>query len=138
MAAYARASVIKNLSLKVATVEHANEVTNAILTPDQNVQTLRTGVPDGTITDADNPVWNLTLEGVQDFGSGSLGAALRTAADAGTTLAVVYQPFPGTGQDVATFSIRPVQVPFGGQVGSFRTFNVTIPVVGAPTWSQSS
>jgi hypothetical protein len=137
MVAYARAHVIKNLSLKVEDMEYANQVTKATLTPDQTTQTLRVGVPDGTITDTDSAVWTFSLAGVQDFGSGSLGAALRTAAAAGTDLDVVYIPKNGTSQDQATFVLRPTQIPFGGEVGSFRTFDVDMPVVGQPTFAQS-
>lgn len=138
MTAYARAHVMKNSVFEVDEVDYANQVTNVTLTPEQNVQTLATLVPDGVITDTDNPVWTLTLAGVQDFGASSLGAALRTAASAGTDLDVEYQPKAGTGQDKAVFVIRPVHIPFGGSQGEFRTFDVQIPVVGQPTFSQSS
>jgi len=138
MAVYARAHVIKDMVFTVETVDYANQVTKVRLVPDQATQTLRTGVPDGTITDTDSAVWTLELSGVQDFGTGSLGAALRTAASAGTDLDVEYQPKSGTGQDKAVFTIRPTQIPFGGDVGSFRVFDVTVPVVGQPTFSQSA
>jgi hypothetical protein len=138
MVAYARAHVVKNIVFTVEAVDYANQVTKVRLVPDQSVQTMRTAVPDGTITDTDSPVWTLELAGVQDFGTGSLGAALRTAANAGTDLDVEYQPKAGTGQDKAVFVIRPTQIPFGGDVGNFRTFDVTIPVIGQPTFSQSA
>lgn len=138
MPAYARAHVMRNSSFEVDEVEYAGQVTKVILQPDTPVQTLRTLVPDGTIQDTDNPSWMLELAGVQDFGAGSLGAALRTAAAAGTELDVVFQPKLGTGQDVATFSIKPVQIPFGAEQGAFRVFDVEIPVVGQPAWSQSA
>lgn len=137
MVAYARAHVIDNLSLKIATIEYANQVTKAQLTPDQTTQTLRVGVPDGTVTDTDSAVWTFSLAGIQDYGTGSLGAALRTAATAGTDIEVVYIPKAGTSQDQATFTIRPTQLPFGGEVSSFRTFDVDIPVLGQPVFAQS-
>lgn len=138
MTAYARAHVIKNVMFEVETVDYGNQVTKVRLVPEQSTQTLRTMVPDGVITDTDSAAWTLELAGVQDFGTGSLGAALRTAAAAGTDLDVEYQPKDGVGQDKAVFVIRPTQIPFGGDSGSFRTFDVTVPVVGQPTFSQSS
>jgi len=137
MVAYARAHVIKYAVFDVDEVSYNNQVTKVRLVPDTPIQTLRTMDPAGTVTDADSAVWSLELAGIQDFGVGSLGAALRAAADAGTDLDVVFQPKTGVGQDLAEFTIRPVNIPFGGEAGSFRTFDVTVPVVGAPAFDQS-
>lgn len=138
MVAYARAHVIKYAVFEVDAVDYANQVTKVRLVPDTPTQTLRTMDPTGTITDADSAVWALELAGIQDFGAGSLGAALRTAAAAGTDLDVEFQPKTGTGQDTATFTIRPINIAFGGDAGAFRTFDTNIPVVGTPTFSQSA
>lgn len=138
MTAYARAFVIKDLLLTVDGTDYSNQVTKVTLTPDQNIQTLKTGVPDGAITDSDSPTWTLGLSGINDDGTGSLGHALRVAYAAGTDLDCVYQPKDASGQDKATFTIRPNALPFGGEVGSFHLFDTTIPVIGEPTFSQSS
>jgi hypothetical protein len=138
MVAFARAHVIKYAVFEVDEVEYNNQVTKVRLVPDTPIQTLRTMDPAGTVTDADSAVWTLELAGIQDFGTGSLGLALRTAANAGTDLDVVFQPKTGTGQDSAAFTIRPVNIPFGGDTGSFRTFDVTVPVIGSPVITQSS
>lgn len=137
MVAYARAHVIKYASLEIDEVEYNNQVTKARLVPDTPTQTLRVMEPASSITDTDTAVWSFELAGIQDFGAGSLGAALRTAAAAGTDVDVVFQPKNGVGNDVATFTIRPINIPFGGDVGTFRTFDTNIPVIGAPAWSQS-
>jgi hypothetical protein len=137
MVAYARAHVIKYAVFEVETVEYNAQVTKVRLVPDTPTQTLRVMEPASSVVDADSPVWTLELAGIQDFGVGSLGAALRTAADAGTDLDVEFQPKTGVGQDRAVFSIRPVNIPFGGDQGAFRTFDVTVPVVGTPVFSQS-
>lgn len=138
MTAYARAFVIKDLLLTVDGDDYSNQVTKVLLTPDQNIQTLKTGVPDGAITDSDSPTWTCALSGINDDGTGSLGHALRVAYAAGTDLDCVYQPKNATGQDKATFTIRPNALPFGGEVGSFHLMDLTIPVVGEPSFSQSS
>lgn len=138
MTAYARAFVIKDLLFTVDGTDYSNQVTKVTITPDQNIQTLKTGVPDGAITDSDSPTWTLALAGINDDGAGSLGHALRVAYANSTDLDCVYQPHSGTGQDVNSFTIRPNALPFGGEVGSFHTFDTTIPVIGEPVLSQSS
>ena len=137
MVAYARAHVIKYALFEVDSVEYNNQVTKVRLVPDTPTQTLRVMEPNSAVVDADSATWTLELAGIQDFGAGSLGAALRTAAAAGTDLDVEFQPKTGSGQDLATFTIRPVHIPFGGDTGTFRTFDVTVPVVGTPVFSQS-
>jgi hypothetical protein len=138
MTAYSRAFVIKDLLFTVEATDYSNQVTKVTLTPDQNIQTLKTGVPDGAITDSDSPTWTLALSGINDNGAGSLGSALRTAYASGTDLDCVYQPKNASGQDKATFTIRPNALPFGGDVGSFHTMDLTVPVIGEPVFSQSS
>ena len=137
MAAYARAHVIKNLLFKVEATDYSNQVSEVTLTPEQSVQTLKTGVPDGAITDTDSATWTVVLNIVQDFGSGALAKALWDAALAGEDLDCTYQPRAGFSQDLFTFTIRPTVFSLGGQVGQFRTSSVTIPVVGQPVPSQS-
>lgn len=138
MTAYARAFVIKDLFFQCDGTDYSNQVTKVTLTPDQNIQTLKTGVPDGAITDSDSATWTVALAGVNDDGAGSLGHALRVAAAASTDLDCVYQPKAGAGQDQASFTIRPNDLPFGGEVGGFHVFDITIPIVGKPTIIQSS
>jgi hypothetical protein len=138
MVAYARAHVMKYAIFTVDDIDMANQVTKVRLVPDQPTQSLRVLVPDGTITDTDSATWTLELSGIQDFGSGSLGAAIRTAADAGTSMDIVFQPRTGSGEDKAEFTIKPLHLPFGGDQGSFRVFDATFPVEGEPTFSQST
>lgn len=138
MVAYARAFVIKDLYFAVEGTDYSNQVTKVTLTPDQNIQTLKTGVPDGAITDSDSATWTLALSGVNDNGAGSLGHALRVAYAAGTDLDVTYRPKDASAQDQSDFTIRPNAMPFGGEVGGFHLFDTTIPVIGEPVLSQSS
>jgi hypothetical protein len=138
MVAYARAHVIKYAVFEIDAVDYANQVTKVRLVPDSPTQTLRTMDPTGTLTDADSATWALELAGIQDFGTGSLGAALRSAAAAGEDLEVEFQPKTGAGQDKAVFTIRPIAIAFGGDAGAFRTFDTNVPVIGTPTWSQSA
>ncbi len=136
MAAYARAHVMRNSTVQIATVESTNQLTTVVFTPDQPVQQMRVLSPTDTITDADTTTWTCQLVGIQDFGTGSLGAALRAAS--GTILAVEFQPRTGTGQDKITANILALDIPFGGEQGAWRTFDMTFPVQGQPTFAQST
>lgn len=136
MAAYARAHVMKNATVTIDSVEYKSQLSTVLLTPDQPIQQLRVLSPTDTLTDADTAVWTCQLVGVQDFGTGSLGAALRSAS--GTFVSLVFQPKAGTGQDKITASIMALDIPIGGEQGAWRTFDMTFPVQGSPTIAQST
>lgn len=136
MAGYARAHVVRNATITINAVEYKAQITKAQLIPDTPIQTLRTLVPDGVIQDVDSTVWTFEMSGVEARGAGSLGAALDTAA--GTVVEVVLQPKAGSAQDVATFSIVAMPISFGGEQGSFRTFEAEFPVTGQPVFTQSA
>lgn len=138
MVAYARAHVYRNASLEIETVEYANQHMTARLIPETTRQTLTTASPTGTIVDTSTPVWTFQLVGIEDAGTGAMWKAITDAAAAGTNLDVVLQPRVGTGQDVATFTLVPEALPFGGQVGEFRTFDHTFGVQGQPVFTQSA
>lgn len=136
MPAYARAHVMRDSKVTIGATEYNNQVTTVLLTPETPIQQMATLSPSGTITDVGTPLWSLQLVGIQDNGSGSLGAALRAAA--GTLLTLTFQPRTGTGQDSATCSFVAMQIPFGGAQGEFRTFDMTFPISGEPTFTQST
>jgi hypothetical protein len=129
--------VIRNAVVEIDTVEYANQVTVVRLTPETAIQQMPTMSPTGTVSDVGTPIWTCEMEGIEDNGTGSLGAALRTAANNGDTVELVFQPQAGTGQDVATATLVAMQIPFGGETGEFRTFSMTFPVEGSPVFSQS-
>lgn len=136
MTVYARAHVMRNIVATLEAVSYANQLSKARLIPDTPIQTMRTLVPDGVIQDIDSTVWSLELSGVQDYGAGGLADALNDAS--GTVLTLILQPKAGTGQDTATCEVLCLPVEFGGEQGSFRTFDTTLPVIGQPVFSQSS
>lgn len=129
---------MKNSSVVIDTVSYENQLTKARLVPDAPIQTLRTLVPDGILQDADSATWTLEIAGVQDRGTGGLAKAIDDAVTAGGSLTMTIQPKIGSGQDVATVTIIPVPVEFGGEQGNFRTFEASFAVVGQPTFSQSA
>lgn len=127
----ANAIVMKNALVTVDTVEFANQVRKARLVPTQNIQTYRTLVPDGAQQDVDSATWVLELAGLQINHTGGLADALRDGD--GLELDVILQPKVGTGQPKMTFVILGMQVPFGGETGTYMEIDMSFPVIGAPT-----
>jgi hypothetical protein len=134
--AYARAYVIRNpASVEIDAVEYKTQISKARLVPDTPTQTMRTF--GGVDKDRDSTSWTLELSGHQDRGAGGLAAAIDTAVAAGENLEVVIQPKDGTGQDVATCTFVPVPLEFGGEAGSWKTFEATFEVIDSPVFTQS-
>jgi hypothetical protein len=126
---------MKYAVVEIDDVDYAEDATTALRTGDAPTQTLRTLVPDGAVTDTDTPVYSFQLAGAQ---GGTLWAALYAAQ--GTVVDVVLQAEFGVGKTTETFSVLvPLgSVPFGGQQGGFRVFDITMPVQGAVVKGVSS
>lgn len=133
MAAYSGGFVLRNWLFKIGSTDYTNQTTGVELNPDQNVQTLRTGVPDGAIQDVDSAVWTIKLKGVQDYESGGLAAAL--SASAGNTGTFTYAPVNTTGKKSWTGTFRYVAPIVGGDQGKFADFELELPVIGTPSAS---
>lgn len=124
--------VLKDSLVEFETVDHANELTRARLVPDVPVQTLRTLVPDGAITDVDSAAWTFELAGVQKHVTGGLGFLLNTS-EPGTLLDVVYEPKAGvTGSVHYEFQVVSKPIPVGGDQGAQGLFEVVLEVIGSP------
>lgn len=136
MAGYARAFIMRDSTVTIDSVEYNGQLNKVRFVPDTPMEQMPVLVPTGTITDISTTTWTCELGGVQDNGSGSLGAALRAAA--GTLMEVIFQPRTGTGQDRIVASVMAMPIEFGGEQGSWRTFDITLPVDGQPTFSQST
>ncbi|MGW3619485.1 hypothetical protein [Micromonospora arida] len=130
------AHVMRHAIVTIDEVEYANQVTKVRLVPDTPVQTMRTLVPDGAVTDVDSTVWTLELSGLQIWIANGLAKALNDAA--GTEIEVTIQPKVGTGQSTATCTIVAKPIEFGGEQGSFRSFEADFPVIGEPVWGVSA
>lgn len=129
--------VIRNGSYKIATVEYNSIITKARLVPSQDVQTLMTAAPAGIIQDVGPIVWTWEVTMSADWtATTGLADILNTAASTGGTLAVIMAP-KLLGPN-ATFTIKAVAMPFGGDVGTFNTFDMSFPVEGLPTMGTDS
>lgn len=133
MAAPTGAFVLKDSSLTIATIEYANEVTKARLVAETPIQTVRTLVPDGQVSDTDSALWTFEMSFLQINATSHLCSALR-AASPGTQLAVVYTPKVGTGLSKATFTMVAIPPPFGGDQGQYMVAEMTFAVIGQPAF----
>ncbi len=130
--------VLKSSEVLINGTDYANQLTRARLVPETPSQSLRTLVPDGTITDTDSASWTFEIAGIQKHATGGL-AALLNAAEAGEILEVEWEPRKGVvGQPHYVFEVVAKAVPIGGDQGAFGTFEVTLDVVGAPVQTAIS
>lgn len=130
------AQVFKDALITVDGVDYANQLNKARLVPDQPIQTFRTLVPDGSVTDVDSATWVFELTGLQINIAGGLAEYLRSVT--GEEIEVVLQPKTGSGQPTATFTSTALDVEFGGEQGAFLPIDLTLPVKGRPTFGDSA
>lgn len=133
---YSRAFIMRDSVVTIDSVDYNNQLSAVRFVPDTPIEQMPVLVPTGTVTDTSTTLWQCELTGIQDNGSGSLGAALRAAS--GTKIPIVFQPRVGTGQDVLSATIVAMPIEFGGEQGSWRTFSITLPVDGQPVFTQST
>lgn len=136
MTAPAGAFVLRNPVFTLGGTAYANQATKTRLVPDVNMQTLRTLVPDGLVTDVDTAQWTFELSGIADWKTAQ-GMAKFLHDNHGLVVAVVLTPKPGTGERSAAFSIMAHSVPFGGEQGKWVIFEEEFGVIGAPVFSDS-
>lgn len=135
MPAATGAHVYRDAVITINSVVYTNQVTKARLVPDTPIQTVRTLVPDGAITDVDSTVWTFELSGLQINVAGGLSLALRSLV--GQQVTVILQPQSGLSKPIATFTIVALPAEFGGEQGSFLMSELEFPVVGAPVFGTS-
>jgi hypothetical protein len=128
--------LLKNSSVTFDGVEYKNSLSAAALTPSQEIQTLRTLDPTGTIQDVDSATWTFDITVVQSNDPDSLHAYLLE--NAGTEIEIVYQPSLGSGKRVATFTVIFLAPSFGGVQGAFPSSDLSLPVQGTPVYSVSA
>lgn len=125
------AYVLKDSLVKIEATDYANQCTSAVLTPDQNTQTLKTMVPDGIVQDVDSATWTFSVNGIQDMKTSQGLARFLNDMD-GEPLDVEFEPKKGGVK--ATFTVTGKAVSFGGEQGGWATFSVELPVTGQPVY----
>lgn len=133
MAAPLGAYVLRDATLTIEATQYANQVTSVVLTPEQETQTLRTMVPDGIVQDVDSAVWTCSINGIQDYVEAQGLARLLTDMS-GEQIDLIFAP--KSGGVTATVTVVSKAVPFGGEQGAFVTFDVELPCIGAPVFTD--
>lgn len=124
--------VLKNSLVTFEGVDHANELTRARLVPDVPSQTIRTLVPDGSISDIDSATWTFEIAGIQKLATGGL-LKLLNDSEPGTLLDVEWEPLKDVaGQPNYVFQVKSMPGPVGGDQGAFATFEMVLQVEGQP------
>lgn len=135
MPAATGAMVFRDALITVDGTDYTNQLRKGRLVPDRPIQSYRTLVPDGNVTDTDSVAYTFEIEGLQINIAGGLAAYLRLMAGGQTTW--VLQPKSGVGQAKATFTAIAIEPEFGGEQGAFLTQSLTLPVIGVPTFGTS-
>lgn len=130
--------VMRDALVTVEAVEYANQCWVARLVPEVPIQSQRTLVPDGVITDVDSAVWTFEITFAQINKTGGLAKVLRDA-EPGTEMDVVLTPHDtGVGSPSATFTVKSLPGPFGGTQGALANNELVLPVVGSPVFGATS
>ena len=129
------AFVVKNSLLTVDGTSYANQCTKSQLVPDQPLQQVRTLVPDGVVSDVDSATFTWEITGLQINRAGGLARYLRGLTP-GTQISVVMGPNNVTGDQKASFTAIAMIPPLGEEQGKFATMDLSMPVLGAPIYSD--
>lgn len=133
MAAPTGAYIMRDAVVKFGTTDYANQCKKVRLIPSVTTQEYRTLVPDGIVSDIDT-TWQLELTGLSDWETGGLARYFND--NAGSVIAVTFAPRKGDGLRQATCDVRIQPTPFGGEQGAFTEMDVTLSVVGVPTFED--
>ena len=126
---------LKDVTLTVGTDSYEKHVSSVTLTPSNATASWKGLNPAATFTDAGTPTWTLDLTYVQDWETAdSLSAYLFN--NAGSEITLSFKPESGAG---GTFSATVIVVPgsIGGQVDSYATSTVSLPVQGQPSYTPA-
>lgn len=133
MTAPSGAYVLRDALFKVETTDYANQCTSVVMTPNQDTQTLKTMVPDGIVQDVDTATWTCSINGIQDYVTAQ-GLARFLTENSGQQVDIEFEPKKGGVKATATCVAK--AVPFGGEQGSFTTFDVELPMIGEPVFAD--
>lgn len=125
--------VMRNSTITINSTDYQGQLKTAELTPDADSQTYKTLDPNTVLADVDSPTWTFHIAGVQDYTT-AVGLARFLTDNHGTVLTVHLEA--KTGDVSADFTAIAKAVGFGGDQGSWTEFDVELPVVGVPTFTD--
>lgn len=133
--------VVKRLTVKTtppgggAPVAYECAVTGVSDAPTRSTQTSTTACPDGTIVDVGPATWELTVNYNATDEPSSFFRMLRTNDGAAATIDVEFDPINEPGR-ITHYDVTLIASGQDATVGSFRTASVTLPVKGAPRYTD--
>jgi hypothetical protein len=122
---------MKDVLISVGTNSYEKHVSAVTFTPSSSAVTYKGLNPTATYTETTAPTWAVDIAYVQDWATtNSLSAYLF--ANQGTSILMTFKPKSASGPSfTATVIIATGAI--GGQVDSFATTTVSLPVQGQPT-----
>lgn len=123
----------KNLSFTIAGTEYNSDITAVNLVNEESDDDVTTFAD---LSAGGNVAWTIEVEGVSDYGTGSLWSYCW--ANAGAEAAFVFKPYGNTTATAAqphftgTLVVR-AKPPVGGTANETFTFEYTFDVKGTPT-----
>lgn len=126
---------LKDVVLSIGTAgEFEKHVSGVVFTPSVATATFKGLDSAAVFTQASNASWTVDLSYVQDWDSAtSLSGYLFN--NAGTEVSITFTPASGSGSWEAVCIIVPGAV--GGQVDSYATSTVSLPVQGQPVFTPA-
>lgn len=106
------------------------QLRSVVMTPDVNIERIKTLCPDGQYSNVDDPEWNLDLGYLmgEDADNGSLADFLLE--NQGEKMPFWFAPTSGGPGYTGIVTIVPG--PIGGEQGSFSEQSVSLPIDGQP------
>jgi hypothetical protein len=112
------------------------QLRSVTLTPDTNIERIKTLCPSGQYASVSDPEWSLELGylyGKEDGGDPQEALARFLLDNAGEQVPFVFRPWSGDDGDGYKGTVTLVPGPIGGEEGSFSEQSVSLPVEGQPT-----
>jgi hypothetical protein len=121
---------LKDVVLAVGADSYEKHVSGVTLTPSTSPSTFKGLSPDAVFTEVPTATWMLSLEYAQDWETpDSLSAYLFN--NQGNTVEMTFTPRNGSGPSFAV-SVVVLSGAIGGQIDSFATTTVSLPLQGQP------
>src|SRR5690606_23803825 len=130
------AFIMRSSIAEFDTTDYAEELSRAELVPDTQVEQLKL-LKGNTVSDVDNPSWTFAISGIQDW-TVTQGLCDFLNANHGEKVEVTFQPRLGTGERTANFGVVATSPNFGGEQGSWATFELELPVDGEIIWGDAA
>jgi hypothetical protein len=111
------------------------QLRSVTLTPDTNIERIKTLCPSGQFASVSDPEWSLELGYLygRDSADATLALSRYLLENAGTIQPFTFRPWSGDDTEGYEGSVTIIPGPIGGEEGSFSEQSVSLPIEGQPT-----